>query len=352
MENKKKQTKSTISSTAWTLFISKISDWLPSAFNFWMIVLATFALGIFFPYSLFITVPFALIPFFFALQMTMADGHKNGQISSKVFFGYYLTYFKEPFAGSYRVIRNFLVAFLYGSLAYLLAVFITYYILAGTDSNFLSAVNEATSLLQSGDTAGLVDFLNNSASLLKFTLIVTAVEESAFFIAFLHNLARYTISPYVRFVASGAPSRMVNQIYVGTLRNIRGTFLKEYYGAIWWLIVLGLLGYAGGFAIGYLFLNFIGITGVVVAGAFGSFLLLSFFIPYFINVNSLLAQKYRNSFSDYSITLAENTLQQLQNAQRLSDEQAKMLQKSIDEAKTKMEERNNSQDDKDDKDEK
>lgn len=326
-----KSTEPSISQKAWALYSQQAKRVFPTSFNFTMILIVVLALAMWIPESLYISIPFLVVPFFFAYQMAVSYLRKGTDITNRQFFAYYGAYFGMPFTGCYRVIRNALLSFLWAMLASFAVAIFYYAIGSAVSSSFKDSLAQLSTLIQENSITEINDFLSKNTDMVYFYNAISLSESFVLFYSFFHYLASYGLNPYLRSVIVGASPRVCNAIYVGGLRMVRGAFLKDYYSSLWLGVLLLAFGYAGGAGLALLFTGSSGVIGV--CGIAGAALLISFYIPYYFNVVSLLADKYHNSFADYSIKMAQLTLDELQKAQKLSEQETADLEKTIDSAK-------------------
>jgi hypothetical protein len=319
-----------LSKTAWGIFRKEYKKVLPTAFNFLMVVLMVMALGIWYPVTLYFTVPFILIPFFFAFQMAATYLRRGDEITNRQFFAYFGAYFGMPFFGAYRVSRSFLLALAWSIVAGLAVAIIYYLIGMQVSPDFADAIKNLYSIWDNGSSSDFTAFVTSNTSIIIFQNVVGISELFVGFYLFLHYIASNGCNPYLRSVIVGASPHVCNVIYAGGIHLVKDKFWKDYYGALWHGILLIALGFALGVWIGFA-LHF-DVVAAAVTGFSGAAILLSFYLPYYFLVIGLLADKYRNSFADYSIRMAQETLRRLKETQQLSAEEAQHLQDSIDSA--------------------
>lgn len=326
-----------LSKKAWDLYAHQAGKVFPTSFNFTMVLIAVLALGLWVSQSLYLTVPFIVLPFFFAYQMATDYLRRGNAITNRQFFSYYGGYFSMPFTGCYRVIRNFLLALAISLLGGIL-VGLTYYLIASSVSPaFQNSISTLYDLTQNSNVGEVNNFLLSDLHLVYFYNTIALSEGFILFYAFIHLLAGYGLNPYLRSIISGASPRVCNAIYAGGLRLVRGAFLKDYYRCLWLGCVLLLVGYGAGMGLGFLWSGSANVLGV--CGLAGAALLVSFYIPYYFNVVSLLADKYHASFADYSIQMAQSTLAELEKNRKLSEQEAADLEKTIASAKKARDEK-------------
>lgn len=327
MEKKPASESKSIAAMAWASYRHEAKALFPTAFNFTMILIAVFALGIFFPPSLYLTIPLVVLPFFFAFQMTTAYLRKGTEMDNTQFWRFVSSYFQAPFAGCYRVIIHLLFSLLWSFLAAWLTSFLYYGVASAVNPDFVSTISSITSYVESGDVTSASNALQGSLEMTYFVNTIAAVELSVFSFAFFHQTATWGMSPFLRGAIIGGDARMCNQVYVGGIRSVRHSFWKDYFFSLWPGLVLFVVGYVGGGAI--MMLYSAEVSQWVAAGLAGASLLLLPFLPYYFHVMGYLIDKYRNAFANFAIKLAQNTLHELEETKKLSEEEANQLKKSI-----------------------
>lgn len=331
---KKTPENSSLASLAWASYRKEAKALFPTAFNFTMILIAVFALGIYFPPSLYLTIPLVVLPFFFAFQMTTAYLRKGTQMDNAQFWRFVSSYFQVPFAGCYRVIVHLLFSFLWSILAAWIASFAYYGIASAVNPEFVSSISTIASYIEAGDATSATSALQSSLELSYLVNTVAAIELSVFSFAFFQQTAAWGMSPLLRGTIIGGDARMCNSVYVGGIRQVRRAFWKDYFLALWPGLLLFVVGYLGGGAI--MMRYSADVTQWVAAGLAGASLLLLPFLPYYFHVMGYLIDKYRNSFANFAIKLAQSTLQELEQTKKLSEEEAAELKKSIADAQAEQ----------------
>ena len=340
---------------AWEKFKAKTGYAFPLNLGFTLLTVSLFMLSAFFSEWSALVVYFLIIPLFFVFNVSLCDGHKDGDISNKRTFAYFFAYFRPPFFGTYRVIFNYLIALLLAIIAEvpLYAIFSSLY--ASNYSDFVPLMDEAYRLLQQADGDGLYSLFTSEATLKSFLSVMTLSSQIVLSLVFVYRLSYYLINPALRLNLGPMPLRGANTIYVGGLRSARPNlnFRKDLFLGTYWMILLFLPFFSLGIAISRLFFaNLIDEGGSVMMGfAFGA-LVISPFFPYLIFYLDLLATRYRNSFLNYSIQMAEEALNSMKLRQEVNEEEQKALEDAIKEFKTSQEKENEKDDDSSDQEEK
>jgi hypothetical protein len=330
------ETSPSLSRTAWALVKKEIGKIWPTGLNVLFITIAILAVALWQPLTLYFTVPFFFLSFLFAYQLSVSYIHKGSEMGNRQFLSFYSAYFRMPFLGSYRVIRNALFSFLY-SLAFGLVTAFVYYLIAfNVSPAFQNDWSQLMSYVNQQQADAVNSLLSTSQALLSFQTAVALAEGIAFFFAFFFYVAFYGLSPYLRSIIMGASPRICNAIFVGGIRKARG-FWQDYFKSLWPLLLTEVVGFSLGVLVAYFLSK--DYNYWLMGGMSGALLFLMPFLPYYFEVAGLLMDKYRRSFSDYSITLAQQTLQRLEETKQMSEEEAQEIKKTIDQAK-KLEKEN------------
>jgi hypothetical protein len=325
-----------LSIAAWRLYRKEIGKIWPTGLNVLFVTLALVALGAWLPSTLYLTIPLVFMSFFFAYQLSCSYLRKGRSMSNHEFFSFFGAYFRMPFYGSYRIIRNALLSFLYSLLGGLLVGFIYYLVANGTNPTFQTDWHSLLDAINQSQYETANSLLGNSASIIGLENAVLLSEDVVLFFAFFLFMGFYGLNPYLRSIILGASPRVCNAIFLGGIRRAKG-FWQDYFKSLWFVLVILGVGFASGALVASIFTSNPAYLGLSGAGA--ALVLVSPLIPYYFEVAGLLMEKYRRAFSDYSIQVASDTLKQLEDAKQMSEEEAKQIQKSIDDAK-RLEEEN------------
>jgi len=319
--NEPSKEKNSLASAAFVLFKKDYRKNLAASFTFLMIEIMVIAVAYAYSFSLIVTVPFLLIPFFFALQMSVSSYKGGAPLSSRVFLRFFGLYFSPstPFYGVYRVFLCLLKALGVAFLSSLLIGGVYYSIAVSVDPSFLASVDQLGSIIESGTSQDLYDFLASNGPIMLYQRVLILSSYGLGFYMFVHALSVNTLNPYVRMALQGAPSRVANGIFGGGFKEIRRGFYKEYYKSLWPGILLLVGGYLAGIGFGLVW--FTDPDRLFVLGLAGSGLFTFAFIPYLLDVVELLATRYEKNFAEYSLNMAKRTLDQLKAERQLSDKE-------------------------------
>lgn len=343
-------TKESILKTAFKEYPKTLKKLLPWLINFLFVVVAALALAFLSPLSLFLSVPLAIIPFFFAIQLSDSYVHIKNDLDNKRFGAYLKSYFSPVSFGCYRIVRSALfsllisigAAFVFGFL------YIEISILNGVDMN--GVLNEFMELYQANDIDGL-NALLNSEPLLSMITWTGVIESISFALSFLFHLYRYGILSYFHFSLQGADARSVNAFYKASLRSTRTRgYNKDYFSIIWPMLLLSVISLGLGTYFGYLLTTIESVSEffnnnayfqssqlISLTGILTMFLFVIFFLPYYFDSMILLYQKYELSFGQAALEYAQEAINQLKQTEQFSKEEREEIEKNLENLKKQQE---------------
>ena len=329
---------------------SNMSLWL---INFLFVVIIVCALGFLSTYSFFITIPFVMIPFFFALQQTGNYIRFKNDFDNSKFKGFMKLYFSPSFFGSYRLIRSALISLLVSILGSLIFGWIYYAIGQANGLDFYTAMKNVYEAYIALDFNAVNEALN-AEPLLSMLAWTTIFESCLFAFSFWMHVMRYSTLTYFRSITMGRDPREGLMMYRVVLHSKKTKgYNKDYILSMLPLIILSLLGLALGVFIGYELTNieqiseffyysqyfyaqnFIALCGVLMMGIF-----ITFSIPYYFDCIYLLMDKYSPMFQEASMDYAQEQLKNAeQNLDKYSPEEREEIRKAMEQIKKAKEEK-------------
>lgn len=227
---------------------SGMSIWL---INFLLLTIICCALGLLSTYTFFITIPFALVPFFFALQQVGNCLRLNRPFENSSFKKYFKLYFSPAFFGSYRLLRSALFSLLFAIVGNI--IFSTSYYLIGTACglDFNAAFNSMYEAYIARDIIEINSLLS-SEPIVSFICWATVIESSVFAFSFLLHIMRYSTLTYLRSSMIGNDPKFILMFYRVSVhsKKARG-YNTDYFVAMLPIIILSLIGLGLGIFIGY-----------------------------------------------------------------------------------------------------
>ena len=310
---------------------------------FALFVMLSLLLAYVFPYSLILTIPFAITPAYFAFTATNIIKAKknNGGIG---FFGMFKAYFSGLFFRGYRLIAGFFKAF--G--AYLLSDFI---FLTIFDYTIFSKIPEYEAFMNSvyggsadSITAAFESYTNallTKPELQKWMFLSTSISLLLAAFVFIHHIMVHSIKMRRNlFVKQLIPIRQFNFVDKRVRKDNRGFLFCSYTRTCWFIQLLVVLAGAGGIAISFFFLKELVASEALVISLFLMFLVLLPFMNYISKVHDLLyfslAEKYEETFATLTlefltkykekIGIAEEDAKKIEELLNMSKEQSKEIE--------------------------
>lgn len=339
MQKKENNNKESLSKAAFSLFKNGFSYSLPTTFGISILILSILTFGIFFPAFMWVGVPFLILPLLFAYTLSLSDGHEEGELSNRRTITYFLSYFRTPFYGSYRVIRNFFLSLFWSTVFSIILYFSLAPIFSNLSDGFSNAFKTFGEYIGQRNYESAIYLIENSESLSSFFFVLCLLDSAFFSLCFLFFLLRYSLNPFFRLRFGYGPSHISNHIFVDSLRNRKGEYMHDLFTSTWWFILLFVGFFALGIAIGWIYLNgFITPQGIVVFALGIGFLAISPFLSYYVCLLNLMNKKYETTFVDYYLRLAEETFLAAKEANELSEEETEFYQEQIEQGKKKKSE--------------
>lgn len=307
---------------------------LPLSF-FALLTIGMLILGFFFPLTLFLTIPFVVIPSFFAVSAINTVANNNNAHEGLGFFVMFRAYFSQIFKGGYKVI----IGLLKYLLTYIVSAIILSLILSATvlskDPAYIELIHQFETVTDTAQLTQLLnDFINNNVTLNNLMIIISIISVFLGSYFFLHHFAvnslKYNYNFLSKFPIPVLDLNIVQKIFI---KNNFKTFYKNYYKAFWFLGIVFASGYAGGSVLSYFFIPNIDMMQITVVGLFGGFIFLLFFIPYFLNASQLIFIEYRGSYFSILMDLSKESLQKMREAKTITEEKEKEVLKIIESQK-------------------
>lgn len=353
-KNNKHSANESVLVTSFKEYPKTLKKLLPWLINFIFVVIAVSALSFLTPFSLFFTIPLAVIPFFFALQVSDSYIHLKNDLDNKRFAAYLKSYFLPVNFGCFRIVRSALfsllisfgVAFLFGF------AYIEISLLNGVDMNAI--LNTFLEAYQAGDTEGMNAILN-SEPMLSLMTWTGVVESVSFALSFLFHIYRYGVLSYFHFSIQGVDARTVNAFYKAALRSTRTKgYNKDYFSVIWPMLLLSVLSLGLGIYFGYLLTTIESVSLffqnnsyfqsnqlISLTAVLTMLLFVTLFLPYYFDSMILLYQKYELSFGQAALEFAQETINQLKQTEQLSKEEREEIEKNLSSLKKQQEDLDN-----------
>ena len=318
-----------IKEIAFTNYKKNLSKTIGFSFLYGSIVLLCLAMAYFMPPTLILTVPFVILPFTFALQVTVTHINNDFPALFKIFFVGYKMYFSPKGMGCYRSLHGFLKS---------LAVFMFY-------ESIIEVVGIAIAMKNDASLAGLInsfsletltydsymEFLDALMANETFTIIMALSTLTGMFFAFYmfaHNVFSHGFKANLPMYNPAPEMNMglFNSMHKQFFRVIRKEYYKDYYSIAWIFIPIYVVFYIGGGAIGYFFIKNIDVFQLqVLALAFALFASIPL-LPLMCCLMEQLYKKYAPRYNELGFKSIRESFNELMKSKKLSDDQKKSLE--------------------------
>lgn len=299
---------------------------LPLSF-FALLTILAFILGFIAPITFILTIPFIIIPSFFAVSAINTIAPNQNTHEGIGFFIMFRAYFSQLFRGGYKVIIGLLKALVVFIISSVILSAILSTTILNKDSSYIEFVNHINAMTDANEIAAeLAKFLETNKTLNNLMVIINGCSTFLALYIFMHHFAINSIKYNYNFVSKlPLPMQDLNLIQKTVIKQNRKNFYKDYYKATWFLGLILVLGYAAGFLFPYFFINNIDMIQISVVGMFVSFIFLLFFVPYFLSVSQIIFAKYRENYVETLIELTKKSLEELTKTKSITAEKEKEI---------------------------
>lgn len=336
MENKKEPIRKTAFANVKNKFVTVT---LPLSF-FAVILFVSLIVGILFPISLIISVPFLILPALFALTAvnTIADTNQNHE--GLGFFVMFKTYFNGMFRGGYKTIFGFLKALLVYFVTFSVFVTVIVALVLYRDISTTELMNLLETTTNPEEITNLVLEIiqNNEFYLLtmRIGLVVSLVGAATMFV---HHISVHSVKYFYNFLTKAPiPAHDLNIISKETMKKIKKPFRKDYYSCVWFLLLIFLVGTLGFSLLSLFIIKDISEFSAFIIGLFGGSLLCLFFLPYYMNAIQLIYKKYAVEYSNTFVKLSLETLEEFKKKAEIDAEQEKKIREFLESQQKENEE--------------
>ena len=314
---------------------------LPLSF-FAVLTIGILALGFYVPITLVLTIPFIVIPSFFAVAAINTIAPNENTHEALGFFIMFKAYFSQVFIGGYKVIIGILKALL----AFLIVSVVLTAILTPTIISKDPGYIELLSITDPNQFADAFDnFVSNNETFNNVMNITYMCSSFGFFVMCIHHFAVHSFKYNYNFLSAiPLPMHDLNIINKEVMKKNRWSYLKEHYKALWFIGLILLLGFTGGELLAYFLMKDINVAQIPVVGLFFALILGLFFIPYFLNVSQQIFMNFRPLYVDTLINLTKKSLEEMKKANQISEDKEKEVLKVIESQKIDIENSNKDKD--------
>ncbi len=310
-------------------------------------------LAYFVPFSLFLTIPFILLPLLvgFVLEIMLS---MNGKGTPSGIFQGFRVYFSTNFFGTFRILEGILKTILVYLISTSIFTLIFHFSIGVNDPSYIALLNN---LLDRQNIEVLEKNIQELLANPTYVFIANLTEIIAFGLAsymMIHHILTHSFKLFYNLASKKPlPAVVVNVLHRRSFPRFRKVFYGDYYGTFWYMIIVFVLCYAGGATFGLLVLHQSGIHSAVI-GLFLASMISIFFLPIVFDTLSIMFSiyivfyvqtffTYENEFKNmYGISLPFSEEDKKQVDQRLKEiEQAIKDPKGFVESKKKKDDDNN-----------
>lgn len=306
-----------------------------SASFFGLILIICFFLAYLFPATLFLTIPFIILPFLLAFIADNSTIHpRSGRISG--IFIFFPLYYTPPMFGGFRVLMGFLKSLVTYIVISTVLVAILYLTIGQYDASFVEILNNIKNSLNSEDLLKIIGDLQGNQT---FILISNISEISALFgasLIFIHHIFTNSLKFYFNLIQpKPMPMKVLNYVHRFTVKRNRKMFYKDIFSSFWFVYLTFIIGYASGAALATLVIHLDSVSASLFSLFIGVFFIL-YLLPYVYNVLILMADKYNPKYLESIIEISKKEFEELKKQNFKRPNQDKM--QSEEEYKKVMEE--------------
>lgn len=284
-----------------------------------------------------------LLPYHFAATTMIARVGRLGEMpTNKEIWTRSIAYFHTPFIGSYRVLLNILKMIGFGLLGMLLGAVIIALSLGAADPSFYESFQTMMNLYVQNDYSSFEAYVLAQTSLLNWIDWTVLCGIGVGFCALCWTLSDYAMNPLVKTRVIAFPNaRFSSDYYNRFFRLVRTkywkTLLLEGYG----VVLLPVLGYAGGAVLGILLKLPLNFTIAVALGIAG--LLLSLAMPYYLALVEEFFRHRRKETLFAQQKMMEYIYSRFSNVPNAPDKELESMRQDIEKTKNQLQNLDESQ---------
>lgn len=312
---------------AWTNTKKAQRGFSNSLFWFAFFTLLSLCVAYFNSFTLIITIPFVVLPSYFAfIAISSTPKLPVGETSG--FFLMFKTYFNRLFFGCFKVITGILKALAFSFLSSVVMTTIGESVIFKGDAKFESLIQSDADLSESIKLFS--EYISQNPRYEKWLFISASVSILVGVLVFIHHIAKNTPKLDFSFYRK-QPVPMREFGFID--RKVRHEHKKEFLGrllkATWFAPLLIILSFGGSFAIEMFLLKGMNVDHVLVIGLAITLILLLPFMNYFAQVfhciYAPLAKTYEKKFVEMTLEI----LTRYKEKMGISEEDAKKIEAMV-----------------------
>ena len=305
----------------------------PQLFWFVFFTLLSLILAYVFPFSLILTLPFVIVPSWFAFNsVTSVKGVKNSENVN--FFVMYKAYFSPLFFGGYRVLIGFLKGFATYVGVSSIALTIYTQIALGGNAQYQALVEQMNN---PGELEALMNEINEflmSPAVAKPIFLITSIGILlGVMVYFQHSLKHSMKMRRNLFTISPIPMKQFVLVDRKVRRENRGLLWSSYLSSSWFIQLLVILASSSGILIGFFFLNDLDPIKASIISIFVTFVLLIPLFNYISVMQNMLYLSLRRKYEETFVNMTLEFLTKYKERLGIEEEEAKKIEAILNETK-------------------
>ena len=301
--------------------------------------------------SLFLTIPFLVLPAFFALLTINTAAIYSTNNDSPSIWNAFRMYFSPFFFGAFRIITSFFKALL----TFIVSV-AGLGIIAGTailplNDEYAAFVDSLSPNIETSDLLNQYQqFMMSNDFFKEVTMFITITSLFAAAVMFIHQISKNAVKVFYNLTTKMPMAvPQLNNVHKEVLFINKKAFFKEYFRSTWFLHLLLLVGLFGGFAINYFAIGNGNIADSFVIGLALALLLVSPFLNYFSYVLTGMYAHFSKDYFESFFKTSFELINKLKSENKINDEESKAIAEAINNAKKEVDESKTSEENKDKK---
>lgn len=274
-----------------------------------------------------ILLPFVFMPTFFAIQTSIYGLRKEAFPSWRLFFRFFISYFKVQFRGCYRYIWTFLMSVLIVMVTNTIFGYVAEVVCYSIYPNFNTIIEELYQALSNLDISSV--YVTISGEEISTFLYISYLPSFGLgLIYFFISLSFNSFYVYFRIDNLKVVPNYARLSYRIAKNQIRTTLIKEFWCSNFPIFILLIIGFIGGTLLGY-YLNYNVLQGVAFALILALSGALLYFPFYFSNMETIylrhfdlfknapeLAKQFVMSNLQNELKIINRNISDLQNAEQ------------------------------------
>lgn len=302
---------------------------------FWFVFLTMLSLilAYVFPFSLIVTIPFVIVPAYFAFtSMNAVKGVKHGEQAT--FWKMYRIYFSPIFFGGYRLFFGLLKAFI----AYFAVSTIGLSIVLYTNPSYQGLVSNVANISNINEIYEEMENILLQPKIEKAFYLITTIALVFGAVLFIQHIMKH--SPKMRrnlYTRQVIPMKQFN-IVEKTLRKQKRKFiLTSYLGTSWFIQFLIVLTLSGGIVLSYFLLKNFDIGQAFVISLFLMFVCITPLLNYISVTQDLMYVALMKDYEQTFVNLTLEFLTKYKDKIGLEEEDANKIKDFLEQAKKESE---------------